>query len=248
MIVPFLYFFYSHPEWGFSVPEALHVSVAHATSLLVIVPTAVRGTLNYSKAKLITWHVAIPIAIASMLGAAIGARIAVSAPAELLKTLFGLVLVASAMQLLRRSRREVDGEVRKNLLLTTSVGLVVGLVSGMMGVGGGILALPLLMYVLHVDVRRAAATSLAIVGVAATSSVVTYAISGIGIEELPPGSVGYVHVLAALPILVGSLISVRWGTIANQKLDVRILKVVFATLFLGIGLKYVFENAGLLLR
>ena len=47
LIVPFLYFFYAHPEWtNFVFPESLHVTVAHATSLLVIFPTAVRGTLS----------------------------------------------------------------------------------------------------------------------------------------------------------------------------------------------------------
>lgn len=249
LIVPFLYFFYSQPEWtGFVFPESLHVTVAHATSLLVIVPTAARGAWSYSKANLIAWRVAVPIAIASIAGGVLGARLAVIAPGELLKTLFGLLLIASAVHLVKGKQREPGGILQTGLLRTTLVGLAIGLLSGMMGVGGGILALPLLMHVLHVDLRRSAATSLAIVGVAATASVATYAISGLGVDSLPSGSIGYVHVYAALPILVGSLAAVHWGTLANQKLNARVLKWIFAVFFLGMGLKFVIENVGELLR
>jgi uncharacterized membrane protein YfcA len=248
LIVPFLYFFYAHAEFsGFDFPRDLHVTVAHATSLLVIFPTAIRGTLSYAKARLIAWEVVLPVAIAAVVGGFIGARIAIHAPAGLLKALFGLFLIISALQLVIRKAREPGGALRTNLLATTFTGLSVGILSGMMGVGGGILALPLLMYVLHVDLRRAAATSLAIVGAAALSSVTTYVLSGLGSAEMPPGSIGYVHFYAAAPILIGSVIAVPLGTRANQRLHLDALKYIFAVFFLLMGLKFLIENRNALL-
>ncbi|MGQ0813668.1 MAG: sulfite exporter TauE/SafE family protein [Gemmatimonadota bacterium] len=248
LIVPLLYFFYAHPEWTrFAFPESLHVTVAHATSLLVIFPTAVRGTLSYSKVGLIAWEVVIPVASAALLGGFLGARIAILAPAELLKALFGCFLIASAIQLVFGRAREAGGKLRTNLLATSFTGLAVGVLSGMMGVGGGILALPLLMYLLHVDLRRAAATSLAIVGAAAASGLVTYALSGMGNPNTPAGSLGYVHLYAAAPILVGAVLAVPLGARANQKLHLDALKWVFAAFFFVMGLKFLIDNGRALL-
>jgi uncharacterized protein len=248
LIVPFLYFLYGNPQWtGFVFPESMHVTVAHATSLLVIFPTAIRGTLTYSKAGLIAWEIVLPVAIAAVVGGVIGARIAIHAPAALLKTMFGCFLIASSLQMVFRRAREPGGALRKNVLATTGTGLAVGILSGMMGVGGGILALPLLMYVLHVDMRRAAATSLAIVGAAALSSVTTYAISGLDSTVTPVGSIGYVHVYAAAPILIGSILAVPLGARANQRMHVDVLKYVFAVFFFLMGVKFVFENGRALL-
>jgi uncharacterized protein len=112
----------------------------------------------------------------------------------------------------------------------------------MMGVGGGILALPLLMYLLHVDIRRAAATSLAIIAFAAASSAVTYAISGSGIAGMPPLSAGFIHIGAGLPILVASLLAVRIGTRVNQATNVKALRYIFAAFFLVMGASFIWEN------
>jgi uncharacterized membrane protein YfcA len=247
LIVPFLYFFYAHPAWtGFELAEALHVAVAHATSLFVIVPTAAKGTLSYSKAGLIEWRVALPVAAASIVGGVLGARAAVMLPPAALKFGFGIFLILSATQLVMRRGASDGRPVSTNLLAITISGLLVGVLSGVMGVGGGIIALPLLMYVLHVDVRRAAATSLAIVGFAATAGATTYALSGLDVTGRPPHSLGYIHIGAAVPILIGSFLSVKWGTVVNQRTNVRVLRYIFAAVFMALGLKFVIENAGLL--
>jgi uncharacterized membrane protein YfcA len=100
------------------------------------------------------------------------------------------------------------------------------------------------MYLLHVDVRRAAATSLAIVGFAAAAGALTYALSGLHVPGRPPHSLGYIHIAAALPILIGSFLSVKWGTVVNQRTNVRVLRYIFAAVFMALGIKFVIENAG----
>lgn len=246
LIVPFLYFLYDRPEWaGSALPAALHVAVAHATSLFVIVPTAVGGTYSYHKAKLIEWRVAIPVGIASIVGGAIGARLAISLPGEVLKLAFGVFLVISGVQLVTGRSKSDERPINTNPIATTITGLLVGTLSGMMGVGGGILALPLLLYLLHVDMRRAAATSLSIIGFAGLAGAVTYAVSGVGVDGRPPFSLGFIHLAAGIPLLVGSLISVHWGTIINQRTNVRALRYIFAAVFLLLGINFIAENAPL---
>ena len=241
--MPFLYFFYAHPDWSHALLRAdLHTTVAHATSLFVIIPTAILGTRSYAKARLIVWRAALPIAVVSIFSAIAGARAALILPGAVLRVGFGLFLLATAAQLLRARQAEGEKPLRVTAPIVGSTGLLVGFLSGLMGIGGGAVASPLLIHVIGVRLKQAAATSLAIVALASLAGTTTYALSGLHISGVPPGSVGYVHVAAALPILVGSMISVRWGTLVNQRLHTNTLRRVFAAFFFVLGVYLIVSN------
>jgi hypothetical protein len=133
------------------------------------------------------------------------------------------------------------------LLPALLTGAVVGIFSALLGVGGGLVAIPLLMYVVRLDIRHVAATSLAIVAFAATAGTATYMLTGAGMAGLPVGSVGFVHVAAALPMLPGAVLAARWGARVNQRLDARRLRWLFAALFAVLGTNLVLRNLPLLL-
>lgn len=249
LIVPFLYFFYSHATWsGVVFPPALHTTVAHATSLFIIVPTAIVGTFTYTRAGLVAWRAVVPIAAFSTLAAASGALVAIRVPGEFLKVGFGVFLLFTAFQLIRRRGAHVEGPLRLGLPVTALTGLMAGLLSALLGVGGGLVAIPLLLNVVRLNVERVAATSLAIVVVAATSGTLTYMLAGVGQGDLPLGSIGFVHIAAALPMLPGAMIAVRWGARVNQSLDARRLKQLFALFFAVLGARLVITNLGPLLQ
>ena len=243
LMVPFLYLFYAHPEWsGVQIPESMHSAVAHATSLFIIVPTAIRGTLKYHQVGLVNWRAALVIAGASMISAIGGAWLAVRLPGEVLRIGFGLLLLASSLQMLL-FRPEAPRRPSRFVLLGSIVtGVLVGLLSALLGVGGGLIAIPMLIYVVGLGLERVAATSLAIIVFAAISGVATYIVSGWGEPAMPPGSIGYVHILAAIPMLLGAAVSVGWGTRANQRLPVHWLKRIFATLFAVMGIDLIITN------
>ena len=251
LIVPFLYFFYGHPEW-FGVPVAAGVApvVAHATSLFVIVPTSLRGALAFHKARLVEWRAVWPIGIASVLAAVVGARVAIELPPPILKIAFGLLLIISALRLGRR-RPGAQSEapprrLRLSLPVTAGVGTAVGLFSALLGVGGGVIAIPLLLGVVRVDVRRVAATSIGIIAITAAAGTLSYMISGWNRPDLPPWTIGYVHVAAGLAMFAGSVLSVGWGAALNQRLKPRMLSLLFAGLFFIIGVQLLVQNAGFL--
>ena len=76
------------------------------------------------------------------------------------------------------------------------------------------------------------------------AGVAGYAVGDPGAAGHLRGSVGYVHVLAGLPILLGSLLAVRLGARVNQSLDTARLRFLFGAVFLLLGLRLVNENAG----
>lgn len=249
LIVPFLYFFYAHAAWsGVSIPPSLHATVAHATSLFIIIPTAMAGTATYARNGLVAWRTALPVAVFSMVLAAVAAKLATSMPPEVLKVAFGTFLVLTGIQLLTRRAARVSGPPRSNLVAAGATGALVGIFSALLGVGGGLVAIPMLMYVVRLDIRHIAATSLAIVAFAATAGTVTYMLTGAGTMGLPPGHVGYVHVAAALPMLPGAVLAARWGARLNQRLDARKLRWIFAVMFAALGANLVIRNFPLLLN
>ena len=126
--------------------------------------------------------------------------------------------------------------------LAALAGVAVGAMSALLGVGGGIVAIPILVYLMGLSLEKVAATSLAIIIVTALAGALGYAVAEVGATPLLPGSVGYVHVLAGVPVLVGALVAVRLGTRVNRSLGSERLRLLFAVVFLALGLRLVVQN------
>jgi uncharacterized membrane protein YfcA len=246
LIVPLLYFFYGHPAWsGVRVPVELHAVLAHATSLFVIVPTSALGTLSFHRVGAVAWRAALPIAGFSVVAALVASQVAPAIPAPLLKLGFGILLVGSGVRLLRgRGDAPAHHTGRPHLAVGAVAGVAIGVLSALLGVGGGIVAIPILVYLFRLGLDKVAATSMAIIVFTATAGVAGYVVAGLGEPSLPAGSLGYVHYMAGLPILVGSMAAVRLGTRVNQGMGAGKLRLMFAILFLVLGLRLVVQNFG----
>jgi uncharacterized protein len=103
------------------------------------------------------------------------------------------------------------------------IGLLAGLFSALLGVGGGTVIVPLLILAASYPTRRAMATSLAGVGLIAIVGAVTYALHG----EIKPGAAAVV----GLPAVIGAVA----GTALQQRLATRTLSFAFAALLAAIG-------------
>lgn len=251
LIVPFLYFFYDRPDlFGVLVQPETRTILAHGTSLFVIVPTSVRGAFAYHRAGLVEWRAVWPVGAASVVAAVLGARLALALPPELLKMLFGVLLVFSGARMGLRRPLPVDAvprEPRLSLAVTVVTGLAIGIFSVLLGVGGGIVAIPLLIHLIHLEVRKVAATSIGIIAITAAAGAASYMWSGREAPGLPPFSVGYVHVSAGVLMFLGAVASVRWGAVLNQRLKPRTLTLLFAGLFVLLGVRLIVTNARQLL-
>jgi uncharacterized membrane protein YfcA len=104
-----------------------------------------------------------------------------------------------------------------------AIGLLAGLLSALLGVGGGIVVVPLLILVARYSERPAMATSLAAIALIALVGAITYALHG----EVKPGAAAIV----GLPGAVGAVM----GASLQQRLATRTLSLAFAALLAGIG-------------
>jgi uncharacterized membrane protein YfcA len=109
------------------------------------------------------------------------------------------------------------------------IGLVAGFFSALFGVGGGIVIVPMLLLVGHWDLRPAAATSLAAIGITATAGVITYVVHG----EVEPKYA----LLVGLPAAFGA----AGGSVLQQRLPVRTLSFLFAGLLTAIAIRMLLQ-------
>jgi uncharacterized membrane protein YfcA len=103
-------------------------------------------------------------------------------------------------------------------------------------------AIPLLIYALHVPLRKVSATSLAIITFTAFTGVLTYAASGFMADAQTAGPLAYFHLPAALALAVGAILAVPLGTGTQQRLPTRALRWVFAIAIFLLGARILLAN------
>lgn len=140
--------------------------LAHGTSLAAIVPIALAGVAGYALAGEVDWAAALFLALgAAGLGAPVGTHLLHVLPTRVLSVVFAVLLVATAVRLLAG---EGDATGRGDLTVATALGLVAvgvlaGTLSGLLGVGGGVITIPALVLLLGVPAAVAKGSSLAVI-------------------------------------------------------------------------------------
>lgn len=227
LMVPLLYAYYGATVSADSVP----VVAAHATSLAVIAPTALVGAWRYGRGGVVAWRVAAAMGAGAAATAALFALTAVRVPGDVLRGGFAAFLLAVAWSFVRPGRAPHDGEGGRAAAGPAGLavaGGTVGAMSALLGVGGGVVAIPLLQSVARLPLRQIAPTSLAVIAPAAAAGALVYSLTPAA--GMPPWSVGLVHAGAALPLLVGSLVFVGPGTRLHARVPDRALRLGFAAL------------------
>lgn len=138
---------------------------AIATSLFVVGATSIVGTSIHARAGNVRWRAGATLGVAAMAGAFAGGRIAHFIPATILLVLFGIVMVVTAVAMLR-DRTEASGEPRAlRVFRMLGLGVAVGVLSGLVGAGGGFLIVPALILFGGLAVRESIGTSLFVITV-----------------------------------------------------------------------------------
>lgn len=152
---------------------------AIATSLLVVGVTSAAATISHARAGHVRWKVAGLFGTAGMAGAYGGGHVARFVPAGVLLALFGTLMLLTAIALLRSRTPSVsaDGEERGRHPLGRILldGSIVGLVTGMVGAGGGFLVVPALVLLGGLPMRAAIGTSLAVIAMKSFAAFAGYA-------------------------------------------------------------------------
>ena len=117
------------------------------------------------------------------------------------------------------------------------LGLPVGFISGLVGIGGGLMMVPVLSMAMGFGIHRAVGTSTAAIILTSSGGVLSYVYHGLAVPGLPPFSLGYVNLLQAA-LLAGASIPMAWaGVRAAHHLPADRLRIVFSLVMIYIGLE-----------
>jgi uncharacterized membrane protein YfcA len=183
---------------------------AHGTSLAVIGITAAAGLVVYGVFDQVAWRTAAVVAVTSMIFAGYGARLAARTPSVGLARAFAVLLVLVAVRLLYEVPQV--GEVTPpsgmaSLAFDLALGVGVGLLSGYMGVGGGVLAVPAFTLVLGMSQQAAQGTALAVILVTGPAGTFQHAKHGNVVMGVVPALAAGAVVGAPLSSWVAQLLS-----------------------------------------
>ena len=226
VIVPLLYYILNFLGYD----QSIIMHVAAGTSLFIIVPTSirsavehrVRGSFDENVFKL--WF--IPIAI----GAGLGSVLAIYSSFKLLTLLFAMIASLVSIQMFFGGTQRAFN-IPKTIFRTSP--FFIGLVSAMMGIGGGSLSVPIMNYS-GIDIKKAVGTSAAFGFFIAAPASLGFMLGGNNqVEILPPYSIGYVNWMAFLLIVPITLMTVPIGVKIAHRSSQKGLKMLFG-LFLGV--------------
>lgn len=142
------------------------VKTSLGMSLFILMCTGLLAALAHARSMNVRWAIGIRWAIAGIMGAYAGGRVAEFIPETVLLTIFAVVVVLAALLMIRRRVPFSIGEIEHvPPLRAVLVGAVLGFFTGMIGVGGGFLLVPALVIVCGMDVKHAIGTSLLIIAI-----------------------------------------------------------------------------------
>ncbi|AMM53337.1 sulfite exporter TauE/SafE family protein [Pyrococcus kukulkanii] len=213
------------------------VEIHHAigTSSASIVFTALSSSYAYHKQRRIHYKAGLLLASTAIVGAYIGAWLTSFIPARQLKVIFGLALIPVAYRVYKKKPVEPTQirirDVKVNEKVIPLGGFFAGVVSGLLGVGGGIINVPFLTW-LGMPIHYAVATSSFTIVFTSTSSAIKHYLLG-NVE------------VQWLPLLVpGLIVGAQLGARIAKRIKAKSLKNAFAVVMVILALRMILKGLG----
>jgi uncharacterized membrane protein YfcA len=230
-IVPVLTFFYD-----------FKVNSATATSLTAIIFTAIAATINYSRQNRIFYKTGLILVITTAPGAYLGAWLATIMEEHLLGLIFGSFLILVAIRMIISTLRKktqtknlptkTDSELiksKKTIIIGISLSFFGGIASGLLGIGGGALIVPIMVVVMGMPIHYATATSMFTMIFTSISGVTKYYQSDL------------INFPVALILASGTIIGAQVGAYTSKKISGRNLSLIFGIMLIAAGINMILK-------
>ena len=211
---------------GFPADRLLHLALG--TSITSIVFTSISSLRAHHKHGAVRWDILRAAVPGLIVGTLLGTVVADQLQSKYLAIFFVIFVYCSAVQMFAdvkpKPTRQLPGKAGVSV-----VAVIVGIVSSLVGVGGGVMTIPL-MSLCNVPMRQAIGTSAALGLPIAVAGTVGFIVTGLGKDHLPALSLGYVYLPALIGIVIGTFVTVPWGAKMAHSMPVTTLKKIFAVI------------------
>lgn len=224
--------------WSFhfqGVAEGIIMHLAIGTSLATIVITSIASMRAHHRHQALLWPVFWRLAPGIVVGALLGAAIADALPSATLQVVFGVFVLLVAAQMGFGAKPSPHRGLPGTVGMLVAGGTIGG-ISAIVGIGGGSLTVPFLMWC-NTAIRNAVATSAACGLPIALAGAAGFMITGWGNPELPAWSGGYVYGPALAGIAVATMLFAPLGARLAHTLPTGVLKRVFAGFLAIVGIR-----------
>lgn len=219
-----------------AISLSLAMPMAIATSLSTIVFTGFSSARAHWKLGNLDSNIIFSSGIGVAIGAVLGAYIVTQIDGEILAVLFSiLVLLVALYMLFGRIRHR---EVMPGAASLTGIGFGAGVLSAIMGIGGGAVLVPSLSW-FGVAIRKAIGCASACGMIIAIFGVLSFVTSGWHYDKLPDLTMGYVYWPATLSIALTSVCFAPLGAKNGQKMDTSTLKKIFALFLVAVSVRMI---------
>lgn len=213
VVVPALEFI--APRFG----HDLKIQEAVAISQIGVLAVGIASTTGYLKRNLIQLRTGYLLSPYTVVGGAIGSVLGLVLPAAYVALVFALLLLYSAVVLIRGMKRIETGRDKPSRFVVPAMGFA-GIMAGLLGIGGGTVQVPVMNLLLGLPIREAIATSTFIMGITATGNALVYQAAGL------------LDARIACAIALGILVGARLGASLQQRIPAQQLKLFFSLLLI----------------
>jgi uncharacterized protein len=235
IIVPILYEVFR----AYGVPEDVRMQLCVGTSLAIILPTSVRAFLAHRLASNLSMDIYRRWLVPITLGVAIGGVTAALAPGWVFKLAFVLVASSLAVKMFLGSETWRLGDTLPGRWLMSFYGLIIGLYSALMGVGGGSVS-TLVLTLYGTPIHTAIGYSAGVGVLIAITGTISFMLAGWQqMAHLPPLSIGFVSLIGVLLMAPITTFVAPYGARLAHRLSRRRLEVLFGCFLTLVAVRFI---------
>jgi len=235
VIVPVLTFIFIQNGFDYSI--IVHLAIG--TSLATIIFTSLSSIRAHHLHGAIQWQIVKQLVPGIIFGALLGAIVANFLATTLLKMFFAVFELLVALQILLSISPDAHQRLPSTKILS-GVGIVIGSVSSLVGIGGGTLTVPFLVWC-RVPMRFAIATSSACGLPIAITGSLGFLVVGLNNINLPEYTIGYIHWPSLIGIVSASMVFAPLGAKLTHLLPTEILRKSFSFLLIFLAVKMLMQ-------
>ncbi|MHA1782351.1 MAG: sulfite exporter TauE/SafE family protein [Promethearchaeota archaeon] len=221
------------------INPTIAIRVAFGTNLLVVFPTAISGAYKHHKKGAVYWREALILGIIGAISGFGGSLTASILPGNILTIIFGSAILLGSLRMITAKPIRIEGEISQNTWSYVFWAIVIGFITGLIGIGGGVLIVPIMVIILKFHMKEAVGSSTAMMIFTSIGGAIGYMILGLGQAGLPPFSIGYVNLLQWILLASTSIIMAQVGALIAHKVNAKALKWIFIVIMIYMGLKMI---------
>lgn len=238
VVVPTVVFFLTF----IGADPSVIMKVALGTSFAVVATTSLSSVIAHQRRGSVVWSVVATLGLGAMIGVALGSKVVSGMSDSVLQILFCIFLAYTIFNMLRTaSKKEADSAANVPKIGYVGIGGVIGFLSSFVGIGGGVMIVPVLSKIGH-KMKNAIASSSAVGVLLALAGAISSIFTGLNVAETPDNSFGFIYLPAFIGLSVTSILFAPLGAKLVYTLPVKRIRQIFAGFLTIVLIIFLYNN------